>query len=143
MTIISNRAESIGFTGTRKGMTRLQLQTIEAVIDTLRPKEVHHGDCIGSDTQFHTIALRRKIRIVVHPPDNDALRAHVDGGIDVYPKPYQQRNLDIVTMSDLVIAAPDGKERDRSGTWMTVRMAHARKKEVMIVYPEGNIEMRK
>lgn len=45
----------IGFTGTRRGMTRLQKQMIETFLVMHSPKEAHHGDCVGSDALFHRI----------------------------------------------------------------------------------------
>ena len=132
----------IGFTGTREGMTALQKQSLTALIDTLKPKEVHHGDCVGADAEFHDIVQGRRIRTIIHPPDNDGLRAHCQSlfGFTVTPRLYLQRNIDIIEASDLVIAAPKGPELQRSGTWMTIRRAHTYRRPVIIIYPEGNIE---
>ena len=134
--------ESLGFTGTRSGMKEPQRKTVEAILWMLKPKEVHHGDCIGADAQFHEIARKLHLRILVHPPDNPALRANCLGGIDLMPKPYRDRNVDIVQQSDFLLAAPSGPELDRSGTWMTVRIAKGLRKLVYVIYPEGNVEMR-
>jgi hypothetical protein len=120
----------------------MQLQAVEVVLAILKPSEVHHGDCIGSDSQFHAVAKFRKVRTIIHPPDNDRLRAHCQGGIEVYPRPYLMRNIDIISAADLVIATPDGKERDRSGTWMTIRKAKAMGKQILILYPDCNMEVR-
>jgi predicted Rossmann fold nucleotide-binding protein DprA/Smf involved in DNA uptake len=47
-----------------------------------------------------------------------------------------ERNKDIVSESDFLIAAPDSKkERLRSGTWATVRHARKLGKRVMILEP--------
>ena len=37
--------------------------------------------------------------------------------------PYLERNKNIVNAVDFIIAAPDGPEKVRSGTWSTVRYA--------------------
>lgn len=134
----------IGFTGTRLGMTSWQRQSLDVLLNLIKPDEVHHGDCIGSDEQFHRICQLRKLRIVIHPPDNPAARANCVGGIVVAPRPYLERNKDIVESADILIAAPKGPEQFQgSGTWQTIRWAKRWKKIVIIINPEGGLEWRR
>jgi len=63
-------------------MTPSQEARVRALLLALRPATVHHGDCVGSDARFHAIcreALGDAVRIVVHPPENPALRAFMPG----------------------------------------------------------------
>lgn len=139
---------SVGFTGTRLGMSVRQRQSIEILLWLLQPKEVHHGDCVGADEQFHRIAQQRKLRIIIHPPDNEKLQAKCMFESDdktsfrMASKPYVDRNIDIIKTTDIMLAAPSGEEVQRSGTWLTIRHAKGLKKHVIIVYPEGNLEHR-
>ena len=133
---------SIGFTGTRLGMQSRQRQSLEVIMRILKPDEVHHGDCIGSDEQFHRLAQLQHRRIIIHPPENPKLRANCIGGIEVFPKPYMERNRDIVQASDIMLATPAGPEEQHSGTWMTIRAAKGLKKDVIIIFPGGDVEYR-
>ncbi len=140
----------IGFTGTQRGMTELQEHSVHVLILQQRPTSVHHGDCIGSDAVFHEIIEwytrpRRsghECAIVIHPPRSDAKRAFKKGtGITHPPKPYIQRNHDIVDDSDVLIATPgEDNEVLRSGTWATIRYARMKKKLVYVVLPDGMVD---
>jgi len=136
----------VGFTGTRRGMLSRQRQSIEVLLKLLQPKEVHHGDCVGADEQFHRIAQDLGLRIIIHPPDNPKLQAQCmidnERSFRLFPRPYMDRNRDIVMASDIVLAAPAEEEVQRSGTWMTVRTAKGMSKHVIVVYPEGYLEFR-
>jgi len=132
----------LGFTGTRLGMQFRQRQTLEVLMHIFKPDEVHHGDCIGSDEQFHRIAQQMHRRIIIHPPENPKLRANCIGGIEVFPKPYMERNRDIVSASDIMLATPAGQEEQHSGTWLTIRAAKGMKKDVIVIYPGGDVEYR-
>ena len=133
----------IGFTGTRKGMTKAQMKSLLKVLEKLKFREVHHGDCIGADKQFHNLIrlFFPKARIVIHPPNIPTYRAFCKGDIILPEKYYLDRNEDIVKSSDIIIACPkEFKEVKRSGTWSTVRCARRLGKSVIIIYPDGSIE---
>jgi hypothetical protein len=49
------------------------------------------------------------------------------------------RNHRIVDMTRVLVACPDGEERQHSGTWATVRYARKRGKWIIIVYPDGTV----
>ena len=50
-------AIKIGFTGTRKGLTPIQKEEIKLILDKYDNIIVSHGDCIGSDTDFHNLII--------------------------------------------------------------------------------------
>ncbi len=137
----------VGFTGTRQGMTRLQRQLVESLLVLHPPKETHHGDCKGSDAQFHRIVCdQTTASIIIHPPLDKKYRAFCAAdetrGDKILPeKSYLERNQDIVNASKIIIAAPkELLEQQRSGTWSTIRRAREKKCEVFITFPNGIVE---
>ncbi|HMG12582.1 MAG TPA: hypothetical protein VK571_05385 [Gemmatimonadaceae bacterium] len=69
----------IGFTGTRFGMTDNQHSEVAFLLAMLGGFDIlitsHHGDCIGSDAEFHELARRCGALVEVHPgPANDVAR---------------------------------------------------------------------
>ena len=85
---------SLGFTGTRRGMTDAQKERITALLLLFHPRQAHHGDCIGADKQFHELVQQvlPATEIIVHPPDNERLRAYCVGE-DTWPaKSYLVRD---------------------------------------------------
>lgn len=139
---------SVGFTGTRHGMTDAQKKTFKQVVRKLRFKTFHHGDCVGADAEAHAIVLSAfenastYIYIVKHPPENSKFWADCQSFWASRPfKPYLQRNRDIVDESDILIAAPStANERQRSGTWATVRYARSQGKLVFLILPDGLLQ---
>jgi len=139
----------IGFTGTRKGMSALQYKTVMSLVMDFRPEWAGHGDCIGSDTDFHKICvfLRGSTTNPGPPrlhlfPANSLQRANNEPW-DVIepPKDPLLRNRDIAKWCNKLIATP--KEEDgiiRSGTWATVRYAIQFGKVIYIVLPNGKIK---
>jgi len=135
----------IGFTGTRQGMTRLQKQLVETLLVMHNPKEAHHGDCVGSDAQFHRIICdKTESSIIVHPPTDPKYRAfcaadETRGDMILPAKPYLDRNQAIVDYSSIMIATPRLlREEQCSGTWYTVRYARKVGREIHIIYPDGS-----
>jgi len=63
----------VGFTGTRAGMTSEQRTTVNRLLRELAPIWAHHGDCIGSDDQFHDLAKLAGAKIMLHPPEKPDL----------------------------------------------------------------------
>lgn len=134
---------SIGFTGTRKGMSLHQIRVVATILsasDRDRDITVHHGDCVGADEQFHHVAAGYVQKIVIHPPLDVSHRAWECADESRTPKPYLERNHDIVDESELMIATPNGfSELLRSGTWATIRYARKLKRSLMIIYPDGSV----
>jgi hypothetical protein len=110
----------VGFTGTRKGMTHTQRVQVVNILSGLQPDAFHHGGCVGADAEAHALADRLRIPTEIRPP-----------------KPYLERNHDIVDESDVLIATPGQvNEVRRSGTWATIRYARKQDTTVLLVLPE-------
>lgn len=135
----------VGFTGSRLGMVEYQKILFQTVMVMIKCKEdfsFHHGDCLGADAQAHTIAAEvGAMEIHIHPPENPTLRAFCDRFYPEIvhshePKPYAERNKDIVRACSILLATPRTmQEVKRSGTWSTVRFARKQKVATLIVPP--------
>lgn len=132
----------MGITGTRTTLPWDQLMMLKYVLDVVSPEYIRHGDCTGADLMAHTEALSRGIKCIIHPPEEDRYRAYAQGAwLMNEPKPYLQRNKDIVSRSDLLVALPMTMEEERrSGTWSTVRVARHKEMPIYIVYPNGELK---
>lgn len=137
---------SIGFTGTRRGMTEAQKATLRSWLRRTAPSFFHHGDCVGSDAEANQIAADLGIEIIIHPPKNPKLRAFCSKGVvQVLPaKDYLPRNRDIVNAAGgclpfNVFATPSGYKMVNigSGTWSTIRYAGSTKKTLCVIWPDG------
>ena len=136
----------VGFTGTRRGMTQAQKSVLYLELYKLKEwKTFLHGDCIGADAEAHSLVRAfRKIKIVTFPGCNakgeGLWTAHCRADEVRPPRPYLERNLDIVSESDFMIAAPvDFCQKQRSGTWATIRMARRQDRPLVIIYPDGTV----
>lgn len=125
----------ISFTGTQEGMSSRQKSTLRAVLKGAR--ELHHGDCIGADEEADQIARDMGVDVVIHPPSDSKKRAYCAKPGDVVwePRPYLERNHDIVDEGTEVIAAPrTDREELRSGTWATVRYGRRLGRKITILH---------
>jgi hypothetical protein len=130
----------LGYTGSRRGMTAAQLDVVVKCLAN-DVKAVHSGDCIGGDEQFHRLAVARGIWTEGHPPTNPSRRAFCTYDVERAQLPYLDRNRAIVDAATHVIATPDSYvERDRSGTWATIRYAKSSRKPIKIIFPDGSVE---
>jgi hypothetical protein len=129
----------IGFTGNRHGLRPEQEEQIILILDKYDNIIVSHGDCVGSDTDFHKLCIKYKeahldktIMIHIFPPNNPTLRAFNKADVLMEEKPYLERNLNIIKNSSILIGCPIDKNKEelRSGTWSTIRQA--RKKNLLI-----------
>lgn len=130
----------IGFTENRHGLRVDQINSIISILDKYDNIIVSHGDCVGSDTDFHKLCISYKLnhvekilKINIYPPNNSSLRAFNKGDIIMEEKPYLERNINIIKNADILIACPVDKNNEelRSGTWSTIRQA---KKYKIITY---------
>ena len=133
-----------GFTGTRSGLNEKQKEQIILLLKSNINQgywiEVHHGDCVGADSDFHHICEnlsnqfdQNKIKIYIHPPSDSKLRAFCNCDNILNPKTYLQRNKDIVNQTDILIGCPwNIQEQARSGTWSTIRYAKKSNKKVLL-----------
>jgi hypothetical protein len=143
----------VGITGTRQPITTAQSSTLQLLILTMQASELHHGDCKGADATAHALVTGRRqtrefskmsrIKLVVHPPDDDRWRAFCQDWDEIWkPTGYLSRNEDIVSAADLLIAIPRlATEELISGTWSTVRYARSTGKPIMIIDPDGGWRM--
>ena len=129
----------VGFSGTRMGMTVDQAVTVEGLLtDNLDTGSAHHGDCIGADADFHRLIRSKGLYVIGHPPLNNGLRAFCDFDECREPKPYLERDRDIIDESDWAIFTPGTfREILRSGTWATIRYARKKNMNGFIVWPDG------
>ena len=135
---------ALGFTGTRSGMTSVQRNVVANFLLQQRSfiTEAHHGDCIGADAEFDEECLRLEVPRVIHPPVSDVYRANRQRfGISIVcpPKEYLERDVDIVIVTNILLAAPKGEEINRSVTWHTIRCARKEGRLIYIVYPDGGL----
>lgn len=131
----------IGFTGTQKGMTQRQKEQVELILTFHKFAggigAVHHGDCIGADDEFNTIAGKYCLVRIAHPSSNTpGKRAYGRCEVTLSAKPALERNHDIVDAADIMIATPkERREVLRSGTWATIRYCKKMGKIVHVIYP--------
>lgn len=113
----------LGVTGSRDNRPDRLILKLMKFFSENDVSELHHGDCTGWNYQAFLVADDFGVKTVSHPPCKDAFRANTNSNVIMPEKPYLNRNKDIVNASTYLIAAPDGPERKRSGTWSTVRYA--------------------
>ena len=131
---------TIGFTGTRQGASSRQLRSLRSLLAGSHG-EFHHGDCVGSDLQAHSLALSLGWLIFIHPPSDPRKRAYCSGATKVFEiMPYLVRNTIIVRSTECLIACPhSSREQLRSGTWATIRFARSIGRPVFVISPSGVI----
>ena len=134
----------VGITGTRHGSTPEQLTALTEGLRRLRTDGfgcLHHGDCVGVDSEAHDLARKLGMRVVIHPPISSGLRAYRGGNEHRYPAPYLARNRASVHDVDLVIAVPDSSiPSGVSGTWYTARYALMSDRPVFVIHPSGQVQ---
>lgn len=136
---------AIGFTGSQATPSepqRIRLFLVLCELFDAGHQTMHNGDCIGSDDLAYKIfrAMGPDARIHGHIPDIDKKRAHNKYDIEYQPLPYLKRNKNIVDRSCVLVATPDSiEEKQRSGTWSTVRYAREKKVAIIIVWPDGSV----
>lgn len=135
---MSTLSLSIGFTGTRRGMSEGQKERLIKYLDQLNPRYFHHGGAKGADKEAYEIARNVIPGIVLicwpcnlkDQQDFDPAEQNV---IHAEQAPLE-RNRDIVHASDILLAAPgEDQEQLRSGTWSTVRYAKKLRKNVVLI----------
>jgi hypothetical protein len=120
-------------------MSEQQRVVVRDLLAAIGPTEVRHGDCRGSDEQFHQLAASTgTIRITIHPPENPALRAWCKGDEVLDPLPYLLRNRAIVAASNLLLATP-ASALVEGGTWHTIGEAIRMERRTIIVHRDGRV----
>lgn len=123
-----------GFTGSRNlKLTDTQKQTLTEFINNMKITEIHHGDCVGADSDVHSFirSVFPEIKIVIHPPVEEKNRAFCKGDVVLKAKDYMDRNRDIVDASEILFALPQGTSNPRSGTLATIKYSEKKKKTVI------------
>lgn len=119
----------------------------EGVAEFLRvnsPMVIHHGDCIGADSQFHDSALLlpKPPRIETHPCNLTKFRAYRKADFVHSVKSPKDRNKDIAWDCEQLLAAPEttADKSPHSGTWQTIRLALSFKKTITVIWPNGTVQ---
>jgi len=115
---------------------------------------LHHGCCIGVDQQAHELALELEWVIVCHPPLDqsrsfDPLTVMPSAGrdgpfLDIrQPKPFLDRNQDIVDESLMLFGLPLYREYPRDfrgkGTWSTINRCVKADKLAVVILNDGEV----
>jgi len=132
--------DSVGFTGTRHGLTPEQKLALIGILNAYGydEAEIHLGDAIGADDEARQIARNVRYWLHGHPSDRDDQRAFGNFDFLETPLPPLERNRVIVDSAEALIACPSGfSEVLRSGTWATVRYARRTGVPVIIIWPDG------
>jgi hypothetical protein len=121
-------------------MTSAQIELVGMLLVTAT--EAHHGDCVGADEEFHDLARRAGVPVVLHPPKAGRWRAYCEGAVRVLaPADNLKRNEDIVRASELLVGAPKENEEPEAsrgqGTWSCIRYARNQNRAHTIVWPDG------
>lgn len=137
----------IGFTGTQRGMRPEQDRTVNLLLQLIASGQEQdwfiHGGCVGGDEEAHIIACAWGWLTEVYWSDHPLKRANLTGTREHAPQPPLVRNPQIVEGCDILLAAPNEfEEVVRSGTWSTIRYAGKVGRTTLIVWPDGNIEVR-
>ena len=129
----------VSFTGSRQGMTNAQKTTFNYLMYEMGILLLIHGDCVGADADAHNLAMNQLIEIRKRPCNIERLRAFSEGGeVVAEPEPPLNRNRKIIDDGEQLIACPDSfQEKQRSGTWATIRYAKKCHKAVTIIWPNG------
>ncbi|GJF04999.1 hypothetical protein [Pseudonocardia sp. D17] len=133
---------AVGVTATRYGLSAQQREHAHLMLRGLQlihgADELHHGDCVGGDAEVADIARRLGYVLVAHPPTAEGLRAFVPSDRTMPPALYLDRNRNIVDAVWFLLGYPDSRlERQRSGTWSTIRYARRTRRLRMVVAPDG------
>lgn len=131
---------NIGFTGTQRGLTEFQKQTLTDIVNSLPLVKCtfNFGMCWGADTEAYHIIKEsvRDIKIIGYPgtvTQSTSMKVDVLNPVEK----FLIRNRKIVDNSQLLIVCPkNDKEELRSGTWATYRYARKTNTDcIIIIYP--------
>lgn len=135
---------TLAFTGTRYGMTRIQVHILRAALYWIEDQygtdvNARHGGCIGSDITFHAACVSRNWAVDVFPSTIPNTQGDYKFGDRLHihkPAPPLQRNTTIIRSANMVIATPnEDYERLRSGTWSTIRKVRTAQLPLLLILP--------
>jgi hypothetical protein len=110
-------------------------------------KEHHTGGCIGADEEYIEITskLFPDCTYHEHPCNIPGMRSYFDPGLEhiIYDeKPPLDRNHDIVDAVEIMIGTPKTEDNIvRSGTWATIRYSRRVKRKIIVIFPNGGIQI--
>lgn len=132
-------SRAIGFTGTQHRWTPEQggrLSSVLLAAFAAGAEWMNNGDCLGSDARAAQNWTMFGGKLRLYPPDIDKKRAFLFATESMPPRPYLERNRNIVRDCAALIATPkEDFEELRSGTWATIRYARKLKRPIIIVWP--------
>lgn len=135
-----NKIKIAGMTGTRNGLSKAQRSLCIDLIEEGEFTEWHHGDCIGADAETHDIAFDFNLKIIIHPPIKDDVRAHKNGTAIRRATNYFARNRNIVNESEILFGFPPTEEpQSKGGTWYTINYGISQGKPVVYITPSGKV----
>lgn len=145
---IKNGTRIIGFIGEERGMTDGQRETTRHLLKVLHGNNygiARHGMAEGAVDEFHVMARQQGYYITGHPGCDTngevASKTHLVCDETQDPKPFRERNKDIIFASDSIIAVPHTAiEPPRTATWAAVREALRQGKQMWVVLPSGNVQ---
>jgi hypothetical protein len=148
---VTQEVLSIGFTGTRTGITAMQRERLmgwlsEHAVPRLPDVQGHYGDCIEADYEFFLLCKALGIYLICHPPLDRRFRAFTHADADeIRPmKGYLERDWDIAVESNLLIATPkemgEPESHIGSGTWTTVGYARKLHRPIVKIFPDGRVD---
>lgn len=137
----------VAYSGSRFGMTRPQKDYLISFLGKLSQGEkteeiiLHHGVCVGGDTEADQIARALGLKIWFHPSiktdwTNSELLKLPCAGIDAAYS-YSGRNQRMVLRCDFLIATPKNMIR-QGGTWNAIGHARGAKKNYIVVDQRGD-----
>lgn len=131
----------LGVTGTRVGATGFQLRVLAELL--AQGDHLHHGGCIGVDSQAHSLAHGLYLGITVHWARSRLANRtlNMEGCEERPPLPPLVRDRNIVQECQRLIVVPRGdREVLRSGTWATCRHARKIHRDHVVIWPSGRVE---
>lgn len=140
------REHTIGFTGTRRGLSQAQASALWRVLREAQfvGSRFLHGACAGADEAAAEMARREHgFFVVAHPASDVAPRWRSQRALDASnrvldARPALKRNRAIVAFSRVLVACPSSRrEERRSGTWATIRRARGVEMPIVYVWPDG------
>ena len=145
-------SETIGFTGSRYGMSAQQSMIVEKLLEDFdnfnnNITTAHNGGCVGADEQFEAMCDKLQIPSVRWPA-NDVQMKWVSrkepkpNTTIMKATPHDERNARIVYNSTRLIATPNSVFHPRSGTWQTIHKAIDEGRRVYIVLVNGMVDVR-
>lgn len=138
---------NVGFTATRRSMTRLQyLAAMAWMARHDHPDSVHQGCCVGGDEELTQLASKYWPDAVIHahPSNIEAMTSKSAIACSTVfhgALPPLDRNRVIVDIATEMLACPaEIEEQRRGGTWSTIRYARKLRVPLTIIYPDGTLE---